>query len=253
MPALDPIFDGVQCLADADCPAATRCGRDRAGDPLGRCPLHLRRDCGGDGLVCADPIAGSAPAGRVCRAANPSASTAAGVRVLADRLDRWGNARTIWNQHAYSVTNVDLAGKVPRTSQWARNWTQPGLNTFRQSPPAADLPSGAAPDLTLRQARVTCEPGRGATITVLVCNRGTEPVAPGLPVTAHAIGAPRVARCTGATIERLLPGSCAEVSCLWTGAPGDGYVAADDRGDGIGTGTECREDNNQLAVTVACP
>ena len=251
-PAVDPIFDGVGCLADADCPRPSRCGRDRPDDALGRCRCTGDADCGGDGLVCRDPIGGISPAGRACRASHP-AGPATGVRVLADRGDRWTSARGIWNQHAYSVTHIDGAGKVPRTSQWARNWTQPGLDNFRQNTPADGLAAGAAPDLTVRRADVACEAGGGATITAEVCNRGTEPVAPGLPVTVYAAGPPAAARCTAATGAPLAPASCAEVSCRWTGAPGEGYVAADDRGDGTGTGLECREDNNQIALRVNCP
>ncbi|HWO22501.1 MAG TPA: CARDB domain-containing protein [Kofleriaceae bacterium] len=252
-PTVDPIFDGVQCHDDSDCPAASRCGREQAADPLGRCRCAVDQDCGGDGFVCLDPIVGAPSAGRVCRASHPPGAAATGVRVLADSVDRWVNTRTIWNQHAYSVTNIDSSGKVPRTRDWARNWTQPGLNNFRQNTPGDGLPPGAIPDLTVRRAKATCEPSGGATITAQICNRGTEPVAPGLPVAVYADGAPAERRCTGTTTGRLAPGTCTEVSCLWTGGSGDGYVAADDRGDGTGTGTECREDNNLLPVKVDCP
>jgi hypothetical protein len=252
-PAIDPIFDGVQCLDDSDCPAASRCGREQPNDPLGRCRCTADPDCGGDGFVCLDPIAGSSPAGRVCRASHPATAAATGVRVLADNVDRWVNTRSIWNQHAYSVTNIDPAGKVPRTSAWARNWTQPGLNNFRQNSPGDGLPPGAIPDLTVRQAKVTCEPAGGATITAEVCNRGTEPVAPGLPVAVYADGTPPAMRCTAMTTNRIGPGLCTSVSCLWTGGGGDGFVAADDRGDGTSSSLECREDNNQLAISVSCP
>jgi hypothetical protein len=27
------------------------------------------------------------------------------VRVLRDRLDRWASSRSLWNQHAYNITN----------------------------------------------------------------------------------------------------------------------------------------------------
>ncbi len=252
-PAIDPIFDGVQCLDDSDCPAATRCGREQPNDALGRCRCQADPDCGGDGFVCLDPIAGPSPAGKVCRASHPATAAATGVRVLADSVDRWVNTRTIWNQHAYSVTHIDAAGKVPRTSQWSRNWTQAGLNNFRQNSPGDGLPPGAIPDLTIRRAKVTCEPSGGATVTAEICNRGTEPVAQGLPVAVYAAGTPPSVQCMATTTERITPGNCTEASCLWTAGPGDGHVSADDRGDGSGIGLECREDNNQLAISVTCP
>ncbi|NVB84292.1 MAG: hypothetical protein HOV81_38300 [Kofleriaceae bacterium] len=251
-PTLDPIFDGVQCLDDSDCPSATQCGREQPGDALGRCRCNTTPECGGDGFVCMDPIAGPSAAGKVCRASHPG-TRIQGIRVLADGVDRWVNTRGIWNQHAYSVTNVDESGKVPRTSQWAANWTQPGLNNFRQNAPGEGQTAGAIPDLTVKQAKVTCEASGGATITADVCNRGTEPVARGVPVAIYTAGPPRTVACTAQTTQRIDPGNCAAVSCAWTAGNGDGVVVVDDRGDSTGLALECREDNNELAVTVACP
>jgi hypothetical protein len=250
-PTVDPIFDGVQCLDDSDCPGATMCRREAASDPLGRCRCNADPDCGGDGFVCLDPIAGASPVGKVCRASHPG-TRIQGIRVLADAVDRWVNTRAIWNQHAYSVTNIDDTGRVPRTSQWQRNWTQPGLNNYRQNAPGAGQTAGAIPDLTVRQTKVTCEAG-GAVVSAEVCNRGTEPVAHGLPVAVYADGPPRELRCQGETTQRLDPGACASVSCTWTGAGGPGVVTVDDRGDDSGIALECREDNNTQAINVACP
>jgi hypothetical protein len=250
-PAVDPIFDGVQCLDDSDCPASAPCVRDQASDALGRCRCTTDPDCGGDGFVCLDPIAGPSAGGRVCRASHPGTDVA-GIRVLADRIDRWASTRLIWNQHAYSVTNIDQAGRVPRTSEWLANWTQQGLNNFRQNSPGEGIVPGAIPDLTVRQVKVTCSPG-GATITAEICNRGTEPVADGLPVAVYASGPPVELRCTAMTTDRLFPGNCRAASCEWAGPSGAGVVVADDRGDGTGIGLECREDNNELAFTVDCP
>lgn len=245
-PAVDPIFDGVQCLDDTDCPGTTACGRDQPGDVLGRCRCQSDPDCGGDGFVCLDPLAGAA-AGKVCRASHPG--KVQGVRVLADSIDRWVNTRTIWNQHAYSVTNIDGAGKVPRTSEWLRNWTQMGLNNYRQNSPGEGVTAGAIPDLTVRQVKVTCDAG-GTIITAEVCNRGTEPVAPGLPVTVYA--GSQVA-CTTQTGHRLDPGFCTPVSCVAPGVSGTGKVVVDDRGTAGGVALECREDNNEESFTVSCP
>ena len=49
------------------------------------------------------------------------------VQVIRDRQDRWIQARRIWNQHTYHVTNVREDGTIP---QYEKNsWEQ--LNTFR--------------------------------------------------------------------------------------------------------------------------
>lgn len=252
-PALDPIFDGVQCLDDSDCPSATTCGREAAGDTLGRCRCAADADCGGDGFVCRDPIAGPSPVGMVCRAENPGINTAFGVRVIADRVDRWVNTRQIWNQHAYSVTNIGEDGVVPRTSAWLRNWTQPGLNNFRQNAPGGGLGAGASPDLTVGDASVTCISG-GARVTVRVCNRGTEPVARGLGVAVYAGDPAGPLACQAATTANLAPGLCQDVACDWPAAGSTGTVVVDDLGAGAGANLECREDNNRLVITgIDCP
>jgi hypothetical protein len=252
-PAIDPLFDGVACVDDTDCVgpagAAMPCARELPGDPLGRCRCKQDADCG-DGYACSDPIAGASPAGRVCRTAHGATKTA-GVQVLGDAANRWAAARPIWNQHAFSVTNVDDAGAVPATHQWLRNWTQPGLNNFRQNIHGTDEPIGARADLTIRQAEVTCD-DLAPTVTAEVCNRGSAEVGRGVPVAVYAATTPTRLRCRAAIAAALAPGACATVSCAWDGPAGDGTVAVDDDGTGAGAARECREDNNLRAIHVAC-
>jgi len=250
-PLVDPIFDGVQCLDDSDCPSTTACGREDPGDALGRCRCTIDDDCGGDGFVCLDPLAGPSAAGKVCRASHPATTDAVGIRILADSVDRWTSTRTIWNQHAYSVTNIDQSGKVPRTSEWLQNWTQAGLNNFRQNSPGEGIPPGAIPDLTVKHTKPLCG-GTTLGVSAEVCNRGTEPVADGVPVSFYAVGPPQELRCTTMTTTRLYPGNCTIVSCDWAGPPGEGIAVVDDRGNGTGIDLECREDNNAAPISVDC-
>jgi hypothetical protein len=49
------------------------------------------------------------------------------VQVIRDKEDRWIQARRIWNQHTYHVTNVDELGRIPQYE--APNWEI--FNTFR--------------------------------------------------------------------------------------------------------------------------
>ncbi|MEQ1500980.1 MAG: FG-GAP-like repeat-containing protein [Myxococcota bacterium] len=63
-----------------------------------------------------------------------------GITVFGDRTFSWAPARPIWNQHAYSITNVDDDGGIPTVQ--APNWAS--WNSFRagdipHAPPAADL------------------------------------------------------------------------------------------------------------------
>lgn len=53
--------------------------------------------------------------------------TAPALQVIRDTEDRWIQARRIWNQHTYHVTNVNEDGTIPRVE--TPNWHQ--LNTFR--------------------------------------------------------------------------------------------------------------------------
>jgi len=51
------------------------------------------------------------------------------VDVYEDSMKRWIPTRRIWNQHAYSVTNVREDGTIPPTP--IKNWLN--LNTFRSN------------------------------------------------------------------------------------------------------------------------
>ncbi len=249
-PAVDPIFDGIQCFDESDCPGATACRREAATDALGKCRCEMDADCGGDGFVCIDPIAGPSAEGKVCRAAHGGQGVAFGVRVIGDQLGRWVNTRRVWNQHAYAVTNILDSGAVPRTSDRERNWLDPELNNFRQNSPGEGAGAGLMPDLTVRSAEVTCAGAGAATLEIEVCNRGTEPVADGVPVAVYD-GA-NVA-CTTATTSLLRPGNCVDVSCDVTGLSGDALKAiVDDDGTDVGVHTECRELNNGLLIPADC-
>ncbi|MFE8600936.1 kelch repeat-containing protein [Archangium violaceum] len=56
-----------------------------------------------------------------------------GIRVYGDRDNAWVGTRGIWNQHAYSITNVNDDGTIP--AHPVANWLTPGLNTFRSNAP----------------------------------------------------------------------------------------------------------------------
>ena len=49
------------------------------------------------------------------------------VQVYGDAQDRWIQARRVWNQHAYTITNVLEDGRIPQnpTPSWK------AFNTFR--------------------------------------------------------------------------------------------------------------------------
>jgi hypothetical protein len=54
-----------------------------------------------------------------------------GIRIFGSASGSWVRSRRIWNEHAYHITNVGEDGRIPKTE--LKNWTQPGLNNFRQN------------------------------------------------------------------------------------------------------------------------
>ncbi len=210
---VDKTFDGLHCVTSADCPTVTmpcegglcRCTTDdECCSVPGGCPAQ--------GFVCAPPSPAGNPAlGDTCRAIHGGAYP--GVRVYADARDRWVDSRAIWNQHAYSVTNVNDDGTIPAASVAKNNWLVPGLNNFRENVQGALEPLAAA-DLTADFLPATCA-GGVATLSARVCDRG----AAGVPAGAAVVFSAGGGGCTTATRSPIGPGACETASCTWAGAP----------------------------------
>jgi hypothetical protein len=196
------------------------------------------------GYKCAPPPAGTAGTGNTCRASYPHGLS--GIRVYKDSRDRWVRSRTVWNQHAFSFTNIEENGTVPKSSDWKKNWTVAGLNNFRQNL-QGEADGKSIGDLTAEVGKnYTCVAG-GAKFEVPVCNRGTAPVGAGLVVGFYA-GSTKV--CEGTSIGPILQGECVKVSCTWTTPPSSSNAAVDvtvvpNDGGGI---QECESNNNKGVV-----
>lgn len=99
-----------------------------------------------------------------------------GVRVFGSQGRDWVVTRRVWNQHAYSVVNIEEDGRVPTQPQ--RNWLVPGLNNFRQNKqPGLEF---AAADAVVTMAG-SCSP-QGIQFDVVVRNVGEASIPPGLRV-----------------------------------------------------------------------
>jgi len=175
-----------------------------------------------------------------------------GIRVFRDANDGWVNTRGVWNQHAYSVTNVGEDGSIPAAP--ATNWLVDGLNTFRSnSQGTATVTPFAAPDLVIADLSAECVPGSyDSTVTAHVHNQGEAPASAGVQV-AFYLGDPAAdgvlwwVESANAVIPAL---GSVDVSFTAT-APGETvalYAVVDDDGTGFGSETECREDNNGAVV-----
>jgi hypothetical protein len=250
-PSLDPIHKGVACDTVADCPGTTTCVKENAGDPHGLCRCTADADCAASNLSCVDPIGGPSANGKVCRASHPQGAGQDGVMVLHDALDRWVSSRAIWNQHSYSVTNINDDGTVPKTSAVKPNWKDPTLNNFRMNVQGA-LKADQSADLTSasnappgQHAVLTCDSGT-LHLQARVCDRGTGLVAPGVPVTFYDPSGTKI--CSTTTMGTVMSGACEVVGCDWANAPKsptDVTVVANDDGSSVGAVTECDKQNDR--------
>jgi hypothetical protein len=254
-PYVDPLHGGVRCDDDTGCLPGSSCtaGLCRCTSDANCCAAgQSPEECG---LSCAASLSGG---DKVCRATHPnSANIRPGIRVLRDRLDRWASSRSIWNQHAYSITNVNDDGTIPKTSAWLQNWKQPGLNNYRQNQQGktsfTDLP-----DITGRftddEPCVTGGDSGKVYLQATVCNRGKRAVGAALPATFF-LGSPSDNKqlCTSYTDGPVPTGGCKLVYCaIDQGVIGKQVtLIVNQDATGAASTVECRPDNNTSMTTVA--
>ncbi|HEY2731591.1 MAG TPA: VCBS repeat-containing protein [Polyangia bacterium] len=248
-PYVDPIHPGVRCLTTDDCVLGTQCQSGFC-----RCTGNAQCDVG---LTCQPPL--DASSGKVCRSTHPNVDpkvtpVKGGIKVVNDRLDRWASSLPIWNQHAYSITNVRANGAIPKMSEWKPNWTVTGkgYNSFRQNAQGTagvdDLPDVTGKLDTGSICRVT---GKSITLTARVCNRGSRAVGSKLPATFYDQSGKIL--CVSYTTEPVQGNNdCKPVSCSLDASTLQGTVRLVVNDDGMGgrTTVECREDNNSDELTV---
>jgi outer membrane protein assembly factor BamB len=169
-----------------------------------------------------------------------------GLYVLGSADESWRSNRQVWNQHAYSITNIndDLSIPSPAVANW------PTWNSFRSGdvdPISGTRMVDARPVLADICAR-ECRQGVIG-IAYQVGNHGLADMRSAVPISVYAVDGD----------ERIL------IETEWTtqttdaGWSSDGFVlrlqrdqlpegvieiVADDDGTGNGVVTECHEDNN---------
>jgi hypothetical protein len=178
-----------------------------------------------------------------------------GIRVFRDRKDGWVNTRRIWNQHAYSITNVNDDGTIP--ARPATNWLTPGLNTFRSNSQGSGTTSPyAAADVVASEVAASCDRATLAVrLTARVSNQGDAAASAGLKVAFYRGNPASGGTLLGvATLAQVLPrGGSATVGLLLPSAPGglaEVWAVADDDGTGTGRELECSEANNPGSAMV---
>jgi hypothetical protein len=245
-PSIDPVFAGLTCSATAGClsPNLT-CD-------AGLCRCQVDADCGDPDMVCTTPLSGSPGSGNVCRSKYQAKT---GIRVFSD--EAWMPSRTIWNQHAYSITNVNSDGTIPKGSATKRNWGEPGLNNFRQNVQEG-LGTDPALDLTVKgtgYGKDCSEQNPVLPLEAEVCNRGTLPLGKPVKVVFYdgdpAAGGQIV--CETTADPPLAPGACTTVTCNWNGPPTGKDMTLTIVVDADSAALECLETNNQGTLDVRCP
>lgn len=264
---VDPLWRGVTCEKNDECVSGS-CVE-------GYCRCTTDAECGNTfmddismpnkvlvGLACHNPVAGTPGAGKVCRAEFGNVTTFpvaednfAGVFVYRDKLDRWASSRNLWNQHAYSITNINDNGSIPSTSTWEQNYKTAGLNNYRQnrqgatSQDLADITGAldATTACTLTEDNQVIFTGR-------ICNRGLRGVGSNMPA-AFYLGEDRsTTLCTTQTPGPVPKGECQNIECKIPkmDVPMNATISmvVNDVGGGMRLVDECDYENNIAKVLV---
>ena len=183
----------------------------------------------------------------------PDVPVRKGLFMYGDANDEWVPTRKVWTQHAYHVSNATSAGNVPMVE--ADNWTQAGLNNYRQNVQGDGIFN--APDLALDLSLSLdpCNQGK-VELRARVTNLGALGVPMGVPVAFHlGTSSSGALLGTASTAIPLLPGQSTTVA-LQVDEPetSASYFARVDPGSGGGAIAECDESNNAGGLDGAeCP
>ncbi len=250
---VDAVFAGLRCDKATDCVSGVcESGFCRCTSDDQCCSAKDAAACMETGFICMPAPAGTPGTGNTCRASHPHGF--AGIRVYHDFADRWVRSRPLWNQHAYSITNVNDDGTIPKTSAWVPNWkhASPKYNDFRKNTPGTNDPL-KSPDLTTKGTSTLCKDGK-LDLSVQVCNRGASKAPANYTVTFYEGGSadPSKIVCTATTTKPLDVAECETLSCSWPSAPKtetDVYVLI----DAAGPVRQCNKGNKaSLIKGVKC-
>jgi hypothetical protein len=169
-----------------------------------------------------------------------------GITVFGDADQSWPPGRKVWNQHAYSITNIEELGGVP--SPTPSNW--PDYNSFRSGD--VGLPPSEYVDLISEVIDVCedeCDFGK-VYVAARLANRGNVAAPGGIPLTLQAgIGGPILAQ---AVIGKPIPSGMTSEVVVFEVAAADirgkkPVIMANQDSSGVSPIYECDDTNNESA------
>lgn len=171
------------------------------------------------------------------------------ISIYGDEDESWAPARMLWNQHAYSITNVEDDLSIPVTAT-------PNFTTYNSWHSALDenTSMGQIVDLEPEILDVCTDDCDEGVLRVegRVLNRSERDLEAGVMVSLYVdIGGSTAVVATTATTEAIPSGLTGEVlefevSASLTRSADGLWLSVDDDGEGGGAITECTEENNQV-------
>jgi hypothetical protein len=264
---VDPLWAGVTCSKNDEC-VSGKCDN-------GYCRCTTDAECGNNwmynnatpndvlvGLACHTPLAGTPGTGNVCRAEYGNVTTFdvankdfSGVFVYRDKLDRWASSRNMWNQHNYTITNINDDGSMPKSADWKQNFLDPMLNNYRQNRQGATSQDLA--DITgALDATMACQvtADNKLIFTGRICNRGLRGVGANMPAAFYLGDDRKTPLCQTTTANPLPKGNCDNIECTIPkmDVPTNSKISmvVNDVGGGNRLVDECNYDNNVATVVV---
>ena len=173
-----------------------------------------------------------------------------GVRVFSSPNKDWVNTRKIYNQHAYSITNVSDNGTIPNKVR--ENWLTQNLNNFRLNvQPGANY----LPDLEIANVSSPRECKETTPLYFNVKNVGWSTAIAGIPINIWYVNtnSEDVLAGTVKTTKDLPPGAYESIEFPFPRnetTPNPTHITLKFTEEAP---TECRTDNNQTQYDMHCP
>lgn len=172
-----------------------------------------------------------------------------GVFAFGDPDDKWVRTRAIWNQHAYSITNIEDDASVPLLED--ASWES--FNTYRANR-QGEVPLNA-PDPAITNfsySARSCPPELHLIATV--ANSGTRGMAAGLPVSLYRTDGDTTLLETKLTTTPVFPGGTTTVTFVYVLPIEDiddtmsFRTVANDDGTGEGPEVDCDPLSNEAVL-----